>query len=196
MAPSVLGILLAAGRSRRFGADKRLAPWIDGQALVVHSARALAAAADRTLVVIRADDAAVAGALAAAGFDVLACPDADLGMGHSLAFAIRHALQQPELQDSAVLLALADMPAIAASSYMQVSAALRAGVPLVRPRYGVRAGHPVGFGRSELAALTALEGDAGARQLLVDAAARCQFLQVEDPGVLLDIDTPEDLAAF
>ncbi|MCK7579437.1 MAG: NTP transferase domain-containing protein [Chromatiales bacterium] len=55
-------------------------------------------------------------------------------------------------------------------------------------------GHPVGFSAEFAPALRALQGDRGARDLLARHADRLQCLEVDDPGVLLDVDTPADLA--
>jgi molybdenum cofactor cytidylyltransferase len=55
---------------------------------------------------------------------------------------------------------------------------------------GVR-GHPVGFALHHYDALAALDGDTGARALF--ASAPVQLLDVDDPGIVRDVDTPADL---
>jgi molybdenum cofactor cytidylyltransferase len=54
-------------------------------------------------------------------------------------------------------------------------------------------GHPVGFGAMHGDALAALDGDAGARALIVAASDTVTTLDVDDPGILADVDTPDDL---
>ena len=60
------------------------------------------------------------------------------------------------------------------------------------PSFEGRRGHPVLFGAGWLPALRALSGDEGARAIL-QTAQRLTLVAVEDPGVLLDVDRPEDL---
>jgi molybdenum cofactor cytidylyltransferase len=103
----IAGILLAAGNARRFGADKRLLPLADGTPMVLASARNLAAACPRALVVIRPDDRAVERLLADAGLETVVCESAAQGMGHSLAAGVKGAADA-----SGWLVALGDMPYI------------------------------------------------------------------------------------
>ncbi|OXH80996.1 molybdopterin-guanine dinucleotide biosynthesis protein MobA, partial [Burkholderia multivorans] len=85
-----------------------------------------------------------------------------------------------------------DMPWIAASTYEALTRALDADdASIVAPAHrGVR-GHPVGFAAHHYDALAALDGDTGARALFKTAPVR--LLDVDDPGVLRDVDTPADL---
>jgi molybdenum cofactor cytidylyltransferase len=86
------------------------------------------------------------------------------------------------------------MPFVAPETIRHVAAALDAGAALVAPAYQGERGHPVGFGARYRVELTALSGDAGARAILARDRARTRVVAVDDPGVLRDIDTPEDLA--
>ncbi|MEO8135570.1 MAG: NTP transferase domain-containing protein, partial [Betaproteobacteria bacterium] len=72
-------------------------------------------------------------------------------------------------------------------------AELRSGESLVVPRYRGERGHPVGFARVHFPALSQLTGDAGARAVIA-GAPRVAWLDVDDPGVMRDIDTPADLS--
>jgi molybdenum cofactor cytidylyltransferase len=93
---------------------------------------------------------------------------------------------------SGVLVALADMPWVRASSFTTVARELaRDGICV--PRYQGRQGHPVGFARQFFPELAALEGDQGARELLQRHAGQVTFLELDDPGILQDIDRQEDL---
>ena len=51
----------------------------------------------------------------------------------------------------------------------------------------------MGFAKQHFFALTRLEGDAGARSLIVAEREHCLFLELEDPGVIADVDTPQQL---
>ena len=185
----VVGILLAAGSSRRFGGDKLLHRLHDGRSLAVAAADSLRPACDRLVAVLRPDAHELAERLAVAGCETVFCADADRGMGNSLACAIR---ATPDA--AGWLVALADMPYIATRSHQQVVAALRRGASIAATEYGGRRGHPVGFSSRWFAALAALTGDQGARAILQandELITRCA---VDDQGVLRDIDTRSDLA--
>jgi molybdenum cofactor cytidylyltransferase len=91
-----------------------------------------------------------------------------------------------------VLVGLADMPYIRASSYTAVAGDLtREGICV--PRYEGKRGHPVGFGRRYFPDLAGLSGDQGARELLRQYADSINYLDLDDPGILRDIDRKEDL---
>ena len=79
---------------------------------------------------------------------------------------------------------------------MLFRSALRAGAPAAAPCYGARRGHPVGFSAQLRSQLLALDGDTGARAILQRLSDRLVRVAVDDPGILVDIDRPEDLAAL
>ncbi|MDV3238077.1 MAG: nucleotidyltransferase family protein [Gammaproteobacteria bacterium] len=184
----IVGILLAAGRGSRFGSDKLLHPLPDGQPLAVAAAARLLPACDRVVAVLRPGSERLAGRLAAAGCETVFCPEADAGMGHSLAAGVRAA---PEAAGWVV--ALADMPFIASSSHDAVVAALRAGAGLAACAFQGRRGHPVGFGRHWRERLAALTGDRGGKPILDAHPQELVLCPVDDPGVLRDVDRPQDL---
>lgn len=184
----VVGILLAAGASTRFRANKLLHPLPDGTPIAVAAARNLRAALDRVVAVVRPGVPELAQALAGAGAEVTICPDAAAGMGHSLAHAIARTSHA-----GGWVVALADMPFVAPDTIRRVAAALQDGADLAAPAYRGSRGHPVGFAAPYRQALAGLTGDAGARDILKRDFVRMRALEVDDPGVLRDIDTPEDL---
>ena len=71
--------------------------------------------------------------------------------------------------------------------------ALHNGHALVAPRYQYLRGHPVGFGQEYRDVLLNLKGDAGARSVLKQHKSHLHYLDVDDPGILMDVDTPDDL---
>lgn len=181
----IAGILLAAGSSRRFGADKRLSRLEDGTPMVLASARNLAAVCARTLAVIRPGDDQVAELLAGAGLTTVACAEAELGMGHSLACGVSATADAPGW-----LIALADMPYIQAGSYRSVLQAMVRGARIARPVHNGRPGHPVGFAADCYAELVVLTGDRGGKAIIDANPIAALACPVDDPGVLKDIDRP------
>ncbi|WP_241302438.1 nucleotidyltransferase family protein [Burkholderia stabilis] len=185
------GVLLAGGLGQRFDPSglhsKLLALLPDGTPVAVAAARHLTAITSDVIAVVRPGAEKLAILLNEAGCQVVYAPDTVRGMGASLAAGVR---ATPDA--SGWLVALADMPWIAAPTYEAVTRALDAeNASIVAPAHrGVR-GHPVGFAAHHFDALAALDGDTGARALFASAPVR--LLDVDDPGILRDVDTPADL---
>lgn len=185
----ITGILLAAGAGTRFGGDKLQFPLPDGTPIGVKAARNLLSAVDQGIAVVRPSDRQLAHLLEMEGFRVAFCPNADAGMGTSLAFGVTAA------QDAdGWLIALADMPFIRPDTIRAIAGLIRAGAPIAAPSHQGRRGHPVGFAWEFFHDLAQLSGDRGAHPLLVAHAARIQALECEDPGIFADIDTLSDHA--
>jgi len=84
-----------------------------------------------------------------------------------------------------------DMPLVRPSSLRAVADALDQ-QPIAFAQHRGRRGHPVGFGAELFSELVMLKGDEGARRLL--ARYPTAAVELDDPGVLFDIDTLDDLA--
>ncbi|WP_419689049.1 nucleotidyltransferase family protein [Burkholderia theae] len=185
------GVLLAGGLGQRFDPSglhsKLLALLPDGTPVAVAAARHLAAATADVIAIVRPGAEKLAILLNEAGCQVVYASDTERGMGATLAAGVR---ATPDA--TGWLVALGDMPWIAASTYEAVTRALDTdGASIIAPAHrGVR-GHPVGFAAHHYDALAALDGDTGARTLF--ASAPVQLLDVDDPGILRDVDTPADL---
>jgi len=186
----IQGILLAAGYGRRFDpsgrSSKLLAALPDGRSVAWHAARALCSALPGSIAVIRPGHEALAAELRDAGCRVLESRDAEAGMGSALAHAVR---------DSAGaggwLVALADMPWLPVATIRAVAAAIDQPERIAAAAFAGQRGHPVGFGAAHGAALAALRGDSGARELL--RTHPVQLIEAGDDGVLRDIDLPHHL---
>lgn len=184
----IVGILLAAGESRRFGSRKVLHPLPDGTPMALRSARNLAGGVDRVLAVIAPGDAALLSLFAASHIHVHECAQSRDGMGATLACGVRASADA-----DGWVIALADMPFILPATIAAVAQALRDGAPLAAPLADGRRGHPVAFGREYYAELSALTGDIGAREIVSRDRTRIVLIGVNDPGIHRDIDTPRDL---
>ena len=112
------------------------------------------------------------------------------GMGEALASAVAATAKSPGW-----LILPGDMPLVMPSTLLSVAASVRQGASAAQPSIDRQRGHPVGFAAIHRQRLISLTGDQGARALLSELRASGEVVDVpcDDQGVLLDIDTPDDL---
>jgi len=184
--PEITGLLLAAGKSQRFGSQKLLAEY-QGLPIILHSARALASC-DRVVAIINDQDIELQKTLDAEGIEIVINPEADRGMGHSIACGAKASLAS----DGWCILP-ADMPKVSKGAVEKVYEALINGAAITAPCYQGQRGHPVGFSQRFADELQILDGDIGARTILQQHPEDLLCIDTDDSDILLDIDTPEDL---
>lgn len=191
----VRALLLCGGAARRFGADKLLAPLpgADPPATVAQqAARRLLEGAGNALAVIPLGARALRESLAPLGCEILESDRTALGLGASLAAGVA----ATDRSDGWIV-ALGDMPLVRASTIRAVRRALEEGALLAAPvDADGRRGHPVGFGAALRAELAALSGDVGARDVVSRFRGALTAIACDDPGIFVDLDTPEQLAAL
>jgi molybdenum cofactor cytidylyltransferase len=189
----VSGIILAAGRSSRMGRAKPLLPCPDGRTFVHRLAASLCdGGLQATLVVGRPDDELLRAEVAAIGLPVrfVENPDADTGQLSSLLAGLR-AADGPGVR--AVLVAPVDAPLVAPDTIATLVAVFSStGAPIVRAVYNGRHGHPVVFSRAMFEDLRRADPSVGAKAVLRAHARAIVDVEVDDPGVVGDVDTPED----
>jgi molybdenum cofactor cytidylyltransferase len=193
----IAAVVLAAGASRRFGTDKLLHP-VSAEAstwpLIARSLRPWLEVFPQVTVVIRLGSGELqsrteeALGLQSAAIRWCVCAEAERGMAASLACGIA---ENPGA--GGWVIGLADMPHVPTDAIAAVREAIAAGASLAAPFYNGKRGHPVGFAASYREELLQLQGDAGARDLLQRDAARLQRVEAANSGILIDIDSPEDL---
>ena len=176
-------VLLAAGRSRRFGEqDKLMAPYL-GRPLGMHVVVALEAVPFCERIAVTSNTALD---LAGAGYRVVHNPDPAAGMGRSLRLGVEAACAG---KAEAVLIALADMPRVTATHIYRLLDRAEGSEAIVASSDGVIPRPPVLFGCGHYDALLQMDGDMGARELLKHG-----HHVVTSPAELTDVDTPQDLA--
>jgi molybdenum cofactor cytidylyltransferase len=192
-AAALVGLLLAAGRGERFGGAKLLAevPQPGGGTVCVGvaSLRRLRAAIPQAIAVVRPHDDALARLFEREGAHVVVALRAGEGMGASLAAGVAAA----PIEAAGYIVALADMPWIDPATHARIATELSRGVHVAAPRYRGARGHPVGFAASLRDELTRLGGDEGAKRIVAAHRDELVLVDVDDPGVLRDVDTPADL---
>ena len=189
----MIGILLAAGFSRRFGASNKLLQALpDGTPIALASAKKLIAAIPFSIAVVRPENNVLVHLLKEAGLKVFFCSEEDTEMADSLSSAIKFSAAFGE-SNNGFIIALADMPYIDSQTTTAIASKLNEGASIVVPTYQGKHGHPVGFSSKFRDELENLHGDAGARSILKRYPEEIIFLECNDSGILADIDTPADL---
>ena len=183
----ITGVLLAAGASQRYGANKLTEPFEDEE-LVLHSVRALEPC-DRIIAVVRKGANELQALLQDNGVETVVNGEPWRGMGSSIACGVNAS------RDSGGWCILpADMPKVAPATTALVVSALRSGAELAAPYYLNQRGHPVGFSKVFAPQLVALASDVGARHILEQHQNKVRRVHIDDAGVLQDVDTELDLA--
>lgn len=189
------GIILAAGSSRRFGDDKRKSTLPSGEAMLEESIRKAISALDEVLVVLRFGDREYSKQLEVsidnANVSFLCAPDSAQGMAHSLSNAIHHVKDW-----EAAIVFLGDMPFVQAETIDAIMGEYqfrKANKPIILPTKEGEKGHPVLFSRDYFDEIQGLKGDKGARAVVDAHPDKLFTIEVLDPGVIRDIDTPDDL---
>src|SRR5210317_1800152 len=176
-----VGVLLAAGNSRRFGGHKLTYPWSNGSTLGVQSATTLSTVIQDCVAVVREKDLQCIQQLLQLGYKTIFQPQPEAGMGNSLARAIAATPYA-----TGWVIALADMPRVKTSTIKSIAQNLEQGAAICAPEYNGRRGHPVAFNGQFRQQLIALEGEQGARSLLKKYAQQLKLIEVNDAGILYD----------
>ncbi len=191
--PRIGALLLAAGQSRRMGRLNKLLAEVDGAPMVVHAAKTLLASrASPVVVVLGHQPEEVLAALD--GLDVIPVHNPDFGEG--LSTSLRVALSAlPDEADGAVV-ALGDMPGVTPAD---IDALIEAfdpyhGRAICVPVHDGKRGNPVLWSRRFFGDMGSVAGDVGARHLIGENSDQVFEVVRDNPGVLIDLDTPEALA--
>jgi len=185
-----VGVLLAAGRSRRFRNArfhlKQLATLPDGVTLLETSAKKFRASVDKLVIVVSHDELLLQHAAEVAKLydaEIVINDRAHLGLASSIKCGVVHTFDAVGW-----LFALADMPYILPATYAAIAAQLNSPTQIIVPIYEGRRGHPIGFGAAYVEALSQLEGDTGAREVIDRHRDHVVQYVTVDAGILVDID--------
>ena len=193
----IVGVVLAAGQSRRMGRPKALLQCgPGGETFVTRLIRALVEAGIRDVVIVsRPGDAALAAAVAEEpAATLIENPDPDRGQLSSLQSGIAEAERRGA---AGVLVIPVDIPMVQAATIARAATCFKASVaPIVRVTHQGRHGHPVVFAAQLFDELRRADAAVGAKAVLASHAADLVNLEVDDPGVLRDVDEPADYRAL
>jgi molybdenum cofactor cytidylyltransferase len=194
-AARIAAIILAAGQSTRMGTVNKLTIEIDGKPMVRRAAEAALASKARPVIVVTGHQRdLVEGALNDLPLAVAHNPDYAQGLSTSMKAGLA---ALPADIDGAVVL-LGDMPRITAGEIDKLIAHFNPveGRAIVVPTRKGKRGNPVLLGRQMFLELTRVEGDSGAREVIAAHPDLVAETEMDNDGVLTDIDTPQALAKF
>jgi molybdenum cofactor cytidylyltransferase len=187
---AIEGILLAAGESRRMGFPKPLLE-ITGTSFLARTANLMLQATSRLIIVLGAHADRIRPAI----------PDDErveivynAGYINGQLSSLKVGIKELRPATAAVIVHLADHPLVNLATFRAVVREYEdSRKPIVIASYQGRRGHPVLFDRSVFSELLAAPEDQGARVVVNALPGRVSYAEVEDPGTLLDLDTPADL---
>lgn len=182
------------------GAPKLLLPF-RGSTVIGATVSALRDGGVERIVVVTAPGNSDLEAFAAGqGLELALNPQFERGMLSTLWAGIAAFGGGPAAQTMATPLVIcpADLPLLRGDTVKRVIAALSqpAGAWLAQPRYGGQSGHPLAIAPALVPEILTLDLEVGLRQLRERHAQHLVILEVDDPGCVRDVDTPEDYAAL
>lgn len=189
----VSAIVLAAGMSKRMGSPKQLLR-LAGETILEHTLKNVRASGVSEIVLVLGHAAEnVEKEISTESVKIVRNPDYQQGMGTSL----RTGLAAVNPQASAALIVLADQPFVQPETINQLITCHQGAKPqIVIPTFNGFRGNPVLLDRSVFAELQSLTGDVGCRAIFGDHTENIRKLAVNDIGILLDIDSPDEYKKF
>ena len=185
------GIILAAGESRRMGYPKPLLK-IGHRTFIEHIAETMLSVVPRLVIVLGAHRDRVRAAIPHdARIVIVENPDFARGQLSSL----KVGLSAIQSHAAGALVHLGDHPMVQVETFRAiVDSYERAGKPIVIARHNGHRGHPLIFDRELFAELQSCPEEEGARHVVNADPRRVAYVDSDDPGINLDLDTPSDLA--
>jgi len=184
-------LLLAAGASTRMGQAKQLLPW-KGQRLIRHAIQQIEEAnlVRKIVVVLGANKELISPELLDLKIDTVYNPDWQEGMGTSIQTGIQYLVDDTNNWDG-IMISLVDQPLVQAKHYVTLFHLwVDERQPIAAAQYQKVLGVPAIFDQSQFPKLLALQGQIGARKILMQSKG--QVSSMEMPEAQFDLDTPED----
>jgi molybdenum cofactor cytidylyltransferase len=205
-APSLSGLILAAGESTRMGTDKALLAWPPtgssiagpaGQTFLSAAIHALSSFTDVVTVVVGKNEVTLSAVIYASGAGLVRNPRPELGQFSSLQTGLRDVLNRG--RDGAMITLVDRPPASAATLQVLLTAfeaALSTGKWAGVPEYRGKHGHPVLVGREMIEAFLRAPATSTARDIEHQHQQHIQYIAVDDPFVVSNVDTPQEYSAL
>jgi molybdenum cofactor cytidylyltransferase len=185
----VSAVILAAGASTRMGRAKQLLPFGESTLLARAIENVRAANLDEIVLVLGAAAEAIQQRPLPSLIKIVVNPAYRQGMASSLRAGLSHV----DAGSAAALIVLGDQPFVQPQTLHEIIDGYhQSRAPIVIPSYQGSRGNPVLLDRSVFSEVMALEGDTGCRAIFPNHLDEILKVEVEDPGILLDIDSPDD----
>lgn len=188
----IAALVLAAGESRRMGDVNKLTIEVDGTPMVARVVDALQQSRARPVIVVTGHEPErIEEALAGRNVELVHNPDYAEGISAS----VRVGIGALDGGVDGALIALGDMPWVSTEVINRlVDAFVSDGEhSIFIPMFGTKRGNPVLWRAQHFPELLALAGDVGGKALFAGRAAAIRYVEVESPGVHIDVDTPDTL---
>ncbi len=182
-------LVLAAGLSRRYGADKRL--FSDKTPLICRTLQGVMDHFDKVYLIHRHYDPVFLNAIRSFPTINIPAQQDNSGIGDSIAQAMQYIMDEDASPTASISVFLGDMPFISSNTIRQLKSVAN-DTHIIRPSYQGQYGHPVTFPNHLFNALARIEGDEGAAKVIKDHIGQLLTVEVDDDGILRDIDIPED----
>jgi molybdenum cofactor cytidylyltransferase len=191
MKPHLEGVILAAGESRRMGYPKPLLD-IGGRTFIEHISETMLAVVPRLVIVIGAHRERVRAAIP---HDARIAIVENPNYAHGQLSSLQAGLDALQPDTAGALVHLGDHPLVRVETFRAiVDWYNRSGKPIVIARHDGHRGHPLIFDRAIFGELRSAPEEEGARYVVNADASRLAYVDLQDPGINLDLDTPADLA--
>jgi len=204
-APSLCGVILAAGESTRMGTDKALLPWpppapgavVTGQTFLSAAIKALNLYNDLVIVVAGKNLENLAPIVYAHSAFLVCNPAPERGQFSSLQVGLQEVLNRGR---DAAMVTLVDRPPVSPATLARLHRAFEDAVSAEKwalvPEYGGKHSHPFLVAREMIELFLKAPASATARDIEHQNQARIEYFPVDDPLIALNVDTPEDYAAL
>jgi molybdenum cofactor cytidylyltransferase len=188
-----VAVVTAAGSAERFGGKKLLTP-IDGEPLLDHTIRALLEGGVAEVIVVVGRDARAelerdVNSMLDPRVRPVENPDPSRGMFSSIQEGVAQA------QGDTILVMPGDMPFVSPETVRAVIAAYERRPAIVSPRYRGKRGHPVALPASLRDEIRAADPQETLHDVIHEHTDIRTDIEVDDPGVIRDVDRQEDLAS-
>jgi molybdenum cofactor cytidylyltransferase len=185
-------VILAAGTSTRMGRPKQLLPLGETTVLARTIDNVRSAGLAEIVLVLGASAEAIRRQLPQSLLKGLKAV-VNQAYAQGMASSLREGLSALELQSEAALIVLGDQPLVGPRTLQQIIAGYQqSGAEIIIPTHQGKRGNPVLLSRAVFSEVMALEGDTGCRAIFANHLDAILKVEVEDPGILLDIDNQDD----
>ena len=201
-----IGIMLAAGSSRRMGTDNKLLCQINNTTILEHSLNNFAQSKLKEIILVLGHEAETIAALPVVQklknekkLSIVINENYADGMGTSLSAGVAAiGTNDGGNNVDACLIALGDMPFISTKTIDKIidAGSAEKEKAIIVPQYNGKNGHPVLWKKQFFTALSGLNKDQGAKDIIAENKTLVKNISVDDKGVIQDVDTPETLDSF